>query len=110
MSYYQPSVARSDRDVEPSIPNASDDKPKVLTVGYGSGGHAPQQYVLRERQDTDVGFLKLFVTTRYVRYDGVAQDSPFKQGGRTGGPHIRTPSNAWNATVVPVIQKRRLRG
>ncbi|THU77272.1 hypothetical protein K435DRAFT_564575, partial [Dendrothele bispora CBS 962.96] len=49
-----------------------------LTIGYGSSGSPPYGFSVRERQDVDVGALKLFLSTDYVDYGTIAQKSPFE--------------------------------
>ncbi|KAG6901492.1 hypothetical protein C0995_011170 [Termitomyces sp. Mi166 len=76
-----------------------------LTIGFGDGGWAPRTYYLRENQDVDVGFLKLYVSTTYVDYSiGIEQPSPFQ---RSRG-NIFTPRNRgfWGALTIPIIQRR----
>lgn len=99
-SYYQPGVAK-DHNVEHSVPARGE-----LTIGYGSGGGQPRQYILLEGQNLDVGFLTLFLSTEWVDYSHVPQRSPFEDGRA-----IRSlgPSNEmalWDSICTPIIQRK----
>lgn len=82
-----------------------------LTIGYGSGGSQPFAYTLRDGQDVDVGFLKLFLATEPVDLSYVSQDSPF---GRLDHRHIRrkfkmAPKaiSIRDSLCITVVQRRR---
>ncbi|SJL15635.1 uncharacterized protein ARMOST_19139 [Armillaria ostoyae] len=84
-SYYQPGRAKKDADV--SLPPQ-----ESLTIGYGASGTVPHMYTLREGQDVDVGFLKLFFSTEYMDLSGVVQGSPFEDVRKDGRPPYSSPS------------------
>ncbi|KAK0218645.1 caspase domain-containing protein [Armillaria fumosa] len=96
-SYYQPGSAKKDVDV--SLPPR-----ESLTIGYGASGTAPHIYTLREGQDVDVGFLKLFFSTEYMDLSGIVQESPFtgSRGGARAAPENR---RFWDSMCVGVVQK-----
>ncbi|KAF8988246.1 caspase domain-containing protein [Cyathus striatus] len=62
----------------------------TLTIGYGEGGAPPWQFLLRVGDTKDVGFFKLFLTTRATNLSSIAQDSPFDaKSSRTDGDGIQ---------------------
>lgn len=98
-SYYQPSTAGKYKVDPPLAANGS------LSVGYGSGGSAPFTYLLRQGQDVDVGFLKLFLTTEYVDFSNMPQASPFSQDHRgVARVHLKKMST-WGAVLVTMVQR-----
>ncbi|PBK59428.1 hypothetical protein ARMSODRAFT_899249 [Armillaria solidipes] len=101
-SYYQPGSAKENVDV--SLPPG-----ESLAIGYGASGTVPHMYTLREGQDVDVGFLKLFFSTEYLDLSGIVQGSPFTEG--RGGTRAMTESrHLWDAMCVAVVQKKGLEG
>ncbi|KAK0234488.1 hypothetical protein EDD85DRAFT_774432 [Armillaria nabsnona] len=101
-SYYQPGGAKNNTDV--SLPPG-----ESLAIGYGASGTVPHMYTLREGQDVDVGFLKLFLSTEYMDLSGIVQESPFTEirGGARAVPESR---RLWDSMCVAVVQKRSLKG
>ncbi|KAG6829593.1 hypothetical protein H0H87_010742 [Tephrocybe sp. NHM501043] len=93
---YLPGTAKN---VDPSLPGE-----KSLTIGFGDGGWAPRTYRLRENQSVDVGFLKLYVSTCYIDYSSLLQQSPFETriARGDGGPPKRR--ELWGALTIPVVQ------
>ncbi|PVG00050.1 hypothetical protein CPB86DRAFT_813539 [Serendipita vermifera] len=78
----------------------------TLTIGYGSGGAPPFSYTLRDGENLDVGFLKLFLMTEPVELSRVPQASPFEEAR----PAVRFQqgklAKAWGTLLIPVIQRR----
>ncbi len=101
-SYYQPGSAKKNVDV--SLPPG-----ESLTIGYGASGTVPHMYTLREGQDVDVGFLKLFISTEYMDLSGIVQGSPFNiiRGAQRAAPESRY---MWDSMCVAVVKKRGLKG
>ncbi|KAK0218653.1 caspase domain-containing protein [Armillaria fumosa] len=100
--YYQPGSAKKNVDV--CLPPG-----KSLAIGYGASGTVPHRYTLREGQDVDVGFLKLFFSTEYLDFSGLVQGSPFT--GIRGAQQIAPGSRyLWDSMCVAVVQKRGLEG
>ena len=88
-------------DVKPPLAVGSN-----LTIGYGSGGGRGFKFYLREGEDVDVGFLKLFLTTYYIDYSYVAQASPFG-GARYFFDDVGAqPIPVWDSILIPVVQRR----
>ncbi|KIK68739.1 hypothetical protein GYMLUDRAFT_1008897 [Collybiopsis luxurians FD-317 M1] len=75
-----------------------------LTIGYGDSGTAPHEYFLRDNQNVDVGFLKLYLSTQYVDYSGIAQVSPFEQH-RAGKP-VTKQRLLWDTITIPMVQQK----
>ncbi|KAK0502233.1 caspase domain-containing protein [Armillaria luteobubalina] len=98
-SYYQPGRAKKDADV--SLPPGGS-----LTIGYGASGTVPHIYTLRKGQNVDVGFLKLFFSTKYTDLSGVVQNSPFDDDRQSGLLSVRKSLYLWHTMCVPVIQTR----
>ena len=49
--------------------------PGSVAVGYGSAGAEPFAFMLNEGETSDTGFFKLFVSTKFVDMQWVAQPS-----------------------------------
>jgi len=79
-----------------------------LTIGYGDGGSSPWQFTLREGETKDLGFFKLFLSTRPVYFDNLIQQiSPFvRQSTRSGKPMAAEIAEVlmWASIVSTVIQ------
>ncbi|KAK0187319.1 hypothetical protein F5146DRAFT_1064401 [Armillaria mellea] len=101
-SYYQPGSAGTDTNAEPSVPARGS-----LVIGYGEGGAPPRKYFLREGQTVDVGFLKLFITTRNVDLSGIAQETPFDPNNRADAPWKPVPPDLWDTMCFTVVQKQK---
>jgi hypothetical protein len=71
--YRAPSKETADQD-PPLLPKGS------LTIGYGSGGEPPHKFFLREGQDIDINFLKIFLSTKPTDLPNASQLSPFQKG------------------------------
>lgn len=76
-----------------------------LTVGYGSTGARPFKFNLEEKQNLDVGFIKLFLSTRPIDLSGIPQETPFGHNrltsvvGRKAQPH-------WDSVLISMVQRR----
>ncbi|KAF8988251.1 caspase domain-containing protein [Cyathus striatus] len=74
-----------DAPLPPYNANDANGAKSSLTIGYGEGGAPPWQFLLRDGDTKDVGFFKLFLTTRATNLSSIAQDSPFDaKSSRTG--------------------------
>ncbi|KIM41992.1 hypothetical protein M413DRAFT_142447 [Hebeloma cylindrosporum] len=76
----------------------------VLTIGYGSGGAPAQTFYLRPGQVFDIGFLKIFLSTKPVDLSSIAQSSPFEKA-RSSGELSKTEEEAWGTMLIPVLQR-----
>jgi hypothetical protein len=76
-----------------------------LTIGYGSGGGAPFEYILREGHDVDVGFLQLFISTESVDMSCIEQLSPFGKSRRMRSKK-EVPVGIWSTLLITVVERR----
>ena len=88
------------------LPKKVNNVPGSLTIGYGSGGTVPFVYFMRDGQDVDVGFLKLFLTTEPVDYSNIPQNSPFNVNDRAHATYKPKPLLIWDTLLVAVVQRR----
>jgi hypothetical protein len=77
-----------------------------LCVGYGSGGWKPFSYELQKGRNVDVGFLKIYLSTRPVDLSGIQQESAFEGEPRTPKEWHPEPQDAWDTILIPIIQRR----
>jgi hypothetical protein len=64
---------------------------------------------MRDGQDVDVGFLKLFLTTQPVDYSTIPQTSPFGLNNRGASmSYSPKPPFIWDTILVAVVQRRAL--
>ena len=77
-----------------------------LSIGYGTGGGLPWQFFLRPQQRADLGFFKIFITTRYIDYSYVPQQSPFDEHNRSRKSMLQAGESpeegTWDVLVIPV--------
>ena len=102
-SYYQPPASKSRYQIDAPLSPLG-----TLTIGYGSGGAAPLTYSLREGQNVDVGFLKLFLTTRPTNFSKIQQDTSFGPQGHRGLQELPkiNPDDEWDTVTITVVQRR----
>ncbi len=107
VSYHQPGVALN-------MPAPSLEAKGVLSIGFGDGDNAPRTYSLREEQDFDIGFLKIFLSTFPLDLSHIVQKYPFETDGtrrqataRKDRVAERPVSLLWDTIVIPVKQQRR---
>ncbi|KZV74054.1 hypothetical protein PENSPDRAFT_682235 [Peniophora sp. CONT] len=97
--YYKPPTIGG---AEPSLPARG-----ALTIGYGAGGGLPYTFFLREGQNLDVGFIKLFISPEPVDFSSIEQRSPFKDPIARGK---RKPSAefevGWDTVTIAVVQRK----
>jgi len=77
-----------------------------LVIGTGSAGGVPCALVFRESQVIEVGFLKLFLATKYVELSDVEQASPFCLSTRGTARYSLKPPLIWDTIIIPVIVRR----
>ncbi|KAF8972429.1 caspase domain-containing protein [Flammula alnicola] len=98
-SFYQPPFPGRFKPDAPLQPFSS------VTIGYGAGGYSQRSFSLAAGQNVDVGFLKLFLTTRYVDYSNIPQPSPFDKGRGAREVPPKT-MQTWDTIKVAVVQKK----
>lgn len=104
MPYYTTDCANGPHPLEPPLKSGG-----TLTLGYGSGGVPPHKYPIRKGHDTDVGFLKIYLSTKPCDLSGITQDDAFTQ---TRAPGRWSPDrlvDTWDTILIPVIQRRKSR-
>jgi hypothetical protein len=79
-----------------------------LTIGYGDGGSSPWQFTLPEGETKDLGFFKLFLSTRPAYFDILIQEIPpfttkTTRGGKPMAAEIPDVLK-WASIVSTVIQ------
>jgi hypothetical protein len=74
-----------------------DSKSSELPVGYGSAGREVLQFSLPAGVTTDIGFMKLFISTTYIDMTALAQESPFHaaRGTRRAKPPSMDIWDTW---------------
>jgi hypothetical protein len=77
----------------------------TLTLGYGSGGVAPQEFVLTPGQDLETGFLKIFISSKPVDLYNVSQLSPFFLRGSMRSMNTELV-DIWGSILIPVVLTR----
>ncbi|KAJ7301266.1 caspase domain-containing protein [Mycena albidolilacea] len=91
--------------MEPPLKAKSGPGPTRITIGYGAGGGYAFQFVIPEGVTSDTGFLKLFVSTKYLDMSGVEQPAAADTVIRGRGSHAERPAMAaeiWSAVDAVV--------
>lgn len=71
----------------------------------------PHAYRLGNNQTVDVAFVKLYLSTKGVKFSGVVQESPFLRKEHAKKREAqREITDTWDAIVIPVIQRKILEG
>ena len=76
--------------------------PTKLNIGYGAGGGDPFEFTLGPNKTTDTGFLKLFVSTKYVDMGWLCQKDPFDPLARRQMQRKIQATDCWDALFVAV--------
>ncbi|KAF9068251.1 hypothetical protein BDP27DRAFT_834484 [Rhodocollybia butyracea] len=87
-----------------NIADASIPAGGTLTIGYGSSGTVPRIFCLKEHQKVAIGYLKLFLSNKYVDFSNIEQNSPFDSSRGTNRPSTRT-KDLYEAICITVVQK-----
>ncbi|KZV65120.1 hypothetical protein PENSPDRAFT_756783 [Peniophora sp. CONT] len=98
--YYKPPATGN--GAEASLPANG-----VLSVGYGAGGGAPFTYYVNPPQDMDVGYLKIFASTKQVDLSHIEQHSPFSTPTTIRGMERKAdePDAMWDTHMITVVQR-----
>jgi hypothetical protein len=94
--------------MSPPLPAYQPQSPALIRVGYGSveGAHITFG-PLPDGVESDTGYLKLFVSTKYVDLHELEQ-APFGRARLTAGLVQRTVMDHWNALLASVTVSRGL--
>jgi hypothetical protein len=101
---YKPAIAKRPDNTDPCTPANGE-----LTTGYGNGGSPPQSFRLPSGLDTDVSYLKVFLTSQPIDLSQVAQILPFEQAryGRavSSEEYLDKPRRGlWDTLLVAIVQ------
>lgn len=77
----------------------------ILEIGFGTAGYVPQTFKIRNGLDTEVAFLKIYLSTEPVDLSYLEQLSPFTSS-RSMEPYKAKPPVIWADIVVPIILRR----
>ncbi|KAI0946425.1 hypothetical protein AcW1_009891 [Taiwanofungus camphoratus] len=78
----------------------ADGQPSKFPVGYGASGTDSILFSLPPGATSDSGFLKVFVSTKYVSMDGIKQLSPINDPSRQAIPTVFPFDELWDAWVI----------
>ena len=89
------------------LPAPRNGTPTSIRIGYGSIGECPFEFIVPEGKESDTGYLKLVLSTKYVDlHEWVAQPSPFKVednvDNRSGQQMNRSEIDVWDALVASI--------
>ncbi|KAF9477983.1 hypothetical protein BDN70DRAFT_836903 [Pholiota conissans] len=76
-----------------------------MAIGYGSAGYPPMAFKLDEGLETQVLFLKIYLSAQTVNLSHLSQDSAFASTRGVTQYHPK-PKVTWTDIVVPVILRR----
>ncbi|KAJ7073786.1 caspase domain-containing protein [Mycena amicta] len=88
--------------------DGSDVEPSRITVGYSAGGGYAFQFLLPDGVTADAGFLKLFISTKYLDLRNIEQPGIAIVDREAGAvseqtkPWVTVEANVWDALQVPL--------
>ena len=82
----------------------------IFSIGYGSGGVAPLAFRMGKDQDGEVGYFKLFLSTKPLDLSSIPQGSPFTNSRRAMKTYERKSSELWDDILIPLVLRRREAG
>ena len=96
-----PNPISKEGKVDPPLPAGGN-----LTIGYGPGEPRAFKFDLK-KEEVDVGFLKLFLTTDYIDFSNVSQPSPFAATRDVVDyDDSKKLDPVWDSILIPVVQRR----
>ncbi|KAG6849040.1 hypothetical protein H0H93_011839 [Arthromyces matolae] len=82
-----------------------------LQIGIGDSGFPARKYGLSSRQlesgqKTDIGFLKVFLSSKPSNFSHISQETPFQRVGMSRGDHGPSENDMqlFDTIAIPVIQ------
>ncbi|KAJ7772893.1 caspase domain-containing protein [Mycena maculata] len=93
------------RTMSAPLPAKSGSEPTRVTVGYGAGGGYAFQFVIPPGITSDTGFLKVFLSTKYLDLKWIEQAPAVDAvvGGRDSQVEpFTTDAEIWGALDVPI--------
>ena len=79
---------------------------EALPLNFGDAGRMPLTFELPAGQDIDVGFLRLFISTRYADLSGIEQKAAVEPGipkALSATQTFRFVPPAWDAITLAVV-------
>ena len=79
-----------------------------LPLNFGDAGHRPLTFKVPEKENIDVGFIRIFISTRYTDLSSVAQRPAVRRGLNIGvgyGCRWTKQPEVWDAITIPVVMK-----
>ena len=81
---------------------------KRLPLNFANAGARPLTFKVPDEQETDVGFIRIFISTHNAKLSDIAQ-RPVVQRGLVQGPMVgcnwTTQPELWDAITIPVVMK-----
>ncbi|KAF9474959.1 hypothetical protein BDN70DRAFT_884283 [Pholiota conissans] len=77
-----------------------------LCIGFGPAGYEPKTFQIKDKLDLDIGFLKIYLSTKFVDLSYLQQPTPFVVT-RAISSFVRPTQLIWTNIVVPVILRRK---
>ncbi|KAF9477972.1 hypothetical protein BDN70DRAFT_880495 [Pholiota conissans] len=77
-----------------------------LDIGFGPAGYQPTCFQIKNESDLDIGFLKIYLSTKFVDLSYLQQPTPFVVT-RAISTYVKPPPLTWTHIVVPVILRRK---
>jgi len=88
----------------------------IQTYGYGCNGGGPFTFELKEGQNTDIFYLKMFLSTEPIDLDHIEQSSPFDPSEDSNSDEQNRGMKrvtqepmvlpSWDTVLIPIIQNR----
>lgn len=122
--YHEPPVTKGQPVTDPTLPRHKDGlEPNPVALNFRSGGGPPLQMRLYDQQSFDVGFLRIFLSTRYLGggLSSIMQKPPleYKAGswrGKTRKDNLRgtfaeeeqrdlNMPDIWDVITIPLVQR-----
>ncbi|KAG6809065.1 hypothetical protein H0H92_001741 [Tricholoma furcatifolium] len=98
-AYHIPGYAAKG-NVDLSIPGKGS-----LPIGFGDSGCRPRTYNVEPPSRIDIGFVKLYVFTKYIDLSDISQKSPIPIS-RKDKPFKKERKEYWGTLTIPIIQRR----
>lgn len=90
-----------------------------ISIGYGASPSPPCRFSLEPNQTLDVGYVKLFISTRDIDLSGIPQPTPFPNASEQASDNADKPRDdarhfvpvpkeslsMWDVITVKVIQR-----
>ncbi|PPQ88397.1 hypothetical protein CVT25_011276 [Psilocybe cyanescens] len=79
---------------------------ETLCIGFSDSGSPPFEYFLRDKQEVDIGFLKLYLSPEFVDFSLVEQKTPFEEDQRGCRSFSPEKTQVWDTIIVPIVQRK----